>query len=101
MSEAFREVADGVLQGVAGGEQGVPGVVAMATDRDTNFYEGAAGKRDLETGEEMTKDTVFAIFSCTKAIAGVTVMQLVEEGVLRLDDLAKEYVDPGSGRLRR
>lgn len=92
MSEAFREVADGVLQGVAGGEQGVPGVVAMATDRDANFYEGAAGKRDLGTGEEMTKDTVFAIFSCTKAIAGVTVMQLVEEGVLGLDDLAKEYV---------
>lgn len=39
----------------------------------------------------MTTDTVFAIFSCTKAITGVAVMQLVEEGVLGLDDPAKEY----------
>ncbi len=39
----------------------------------------------------MTADTVFAIFSCTKALTGVTVMQLVEEGVLGLDDPAKEY----------
>jgi methyl acetate hydrolase len=39
----------------------------------------------------MTTDTVFAIFSCTKAITGVAVMQLVEEGVLGLGDPAKEY----------
>ncbi len=91
MSDSLREIADRVLQGVAEQENGVPGVVAMATDRSGNTYEGAAGKRDLGTGEEMTPDTVFAIFSCTKAITGAAVMQLVEKGEIKLSDPAKEY----------
>src|SRR5690606_15990425 len=40
----------------------------------------------------MTEDTVFCLFSCTKAITGVAVMQLVEEGGLDLDDPVKEYL---------
>ncbi len=80
-----------MLRDVAERENGVPGVVAMATDRQENFYEGAAGKRELGKDQAMTTDTVFAIFSCTKAVTGVAVMQLVEEGVLGLDDPAKEY----------
>jgi methyl acetate hydrolase len=62
---------------VAERENSVPGVVTMATDRRDNFYEGAAGKRELGKDQEMTTDnTVLAIFSCTKAVTGVTVMQL-------------------------
>jgi methyl acetate hydrolase len=89
--KASGESLERVLRGVVERENGVPGVVAMATDRDENFYEGAAGERALDSGHEMTTDTVFAIFSCTKAITGVAVMQLVEEGVLGLGDPAKEY----------
>ena len=91
MNEAVKEAADRVLSGVVERENGVPGVVAMATDGRENFYEGAAGKRELGKEQPMTTDTVFAIFSCTKAVTGVAVMQLVEEGVLGLDDPAKEY----------
>ncbi len=92
MKEAVKEAAERVLHGVAEHENGVPGVVAMATDRQDNFYEGAAGKRELGKDQEMTTDTVFAIFSCTKAVTGVTVMQLIEEGKLSLDDPAKKFV---------
>ena len=92
MQEAgMKEAADRVLRGVAEKENGVPGVVAMATDREANVYEGAAGVRELGKDEPMTTDTVFAIFSCTKAVTGVAVMQLVEEGSLTLDTPAKEY----------
>ena len=84
--------ADRVLRDVVEQENGVPGVVAMATDRKGNFYEGAAGKRELGKDQEMTTDTVFAIFSCTKAVTGVAVMQLVEEGEISLDDSVKQYV---------
>ncbi|MDX5894372.1 serine hydrolase domain-containing protein [Rubrobacter radiotolerans] len=87
----MREAADRVLAGVAQRENGVPGVVAMATDREANVYEGAAGVREVGGDEPMTTDAVFAIFSCTKAITGVAVMQLVEEDVLTLDTPAKEY----------
>jgi methyl acetate hydrolase len=91
MTEEVREAADRVLRDVAERENGVPGVVAMATGREDNIYEGAAGKRELGKEAAMTTDTVFAIFSCTKALTGVAVMQLVEEGVLGLDSPAKEY----------
>ena len=92
MKEAVKEVADRLLHDAAERENGVPGVVSMATDRQDNLYEGAAGRRELGKDQEMTTDTVFAIFSCTKAVTGVTVMQLVEEGKLSLDDPAKKFV---------
>src|SRR5215210_8365558 len=92
MKDALSEVADRVLHDVVEQENGVPGVGAMATDREGNVYEGAAGKRQLGKDQEMTTDTVFAIFSCTKAVTGVAVMQLVEEGEISLEDPAKQYV---------
>ncbi len=71
---------------------GAPGVVAMATDRHGNFYEGAAGTRELGQDRPMDTDAVFAIFSTTKALTGTCVMQLVEEGRIALDDPAGRYV---------
>jgi CubicO group peptidase (beta-lactamase class C family) len=63
----------------------VPGVVALATDRDGTRYAGAFGTRGLADATPMTPDTVFAIFSMTKAITSVAAMQLVEQGRLTLD----------------
>ena len=40
----------------------------------------------------MTTDSVFAIFSTTKALTGTCVMQLVEEGRISLGDPAGKYV---------
>lgn len=71
---------------------GVPGVVAMVTNQKDNIYEGAAGKRCLATGSSMTTDTVFALFSTTKALTGTCALQLIEEGKLHFDDLAGRYV---------
>ena len=70
MSNGLKAAADAILQRVVSGTPRVPGVVAMATDRDGNIYEGAAGKRMLGQDADMTTDTVFAIFSTTKAITG-------------------------------
>ena len=64
----------------------------MTTERLDNFYEGAAGKRELGKDREMITATVFAIVSCPKAVTGVTVMPLVEEGKLSLDDPATKFV---------
>jgi methyl acetate hydrolase len=47
----------------------------------------------------MTTDTVFAIFSTTKAITGTAALQCVEEGKLDLDAPAKAYV-PDIGKLQ-
>ncbi|WP_298373960.1 serine hydrolase domain-containing protein [uncultured Bradyrhizobium sp.] len=99
MSMNFGAAADAILDGVVTSNPRVPGVVAMVTDRHRNIYEGAAGKRRLDQAADMTSDSVFAIFSTTKAITGTAVLQLVEEGKLDLDAPAKTYA-PDLGKLR-
>ncbi len=84
--------ADAVLRAAVEADDGVPGVVAMVTDRNGAVYAGAAGKRGLERDTPMTTDTVMCLYSCTKAVTSAAVMQLVEGGAIRLDDPAKSYV---------
>ena len=92
MNQNFKHAADAVLDYTVNRAGGAPGVVAIATDANSNFYEGATGKRDLSMDLPMTTDTVMLIASCTKAITGVALMQLVEEGKVNLDDPVKQYV---------
>src|SRR4030081_670706 len=99
MGSNLRGTCDGILQKGVTGKDRVPGVVAMITDRSANIYEGAAGERILGGGQAMTTDTVFAIFSTTKAITGTAVLQCVEEGKIDLDAPAKAYV-PDIGKLK-
>ncbi|WP_050630481.1 serine hydrolase domain-containing protein [Bradyrhizobium viridifuturi] len=99
MSTNFSAAADAILDGVVTSNPRVPGVVAMVTDRHRNIYEGAAGKRRLDQPADMSTDSVFAIFSTTKAITGTAVLQLVEEGKLDLDAPAKTYA-PDIGKLQ-
>ena len=99
MAENFEPLADAILHRVVASNPGVPGVVAMLTDRQRTVYEGASGKRRLDRASAMTTDTVFAIFSTTKAITGTAALQLVEEGRLDLDAPAKTYA-PAIGELQ-
>ena len=63
----------------------LPGVVAFAATREGPVYQGAAGKRALPEGADMTVDSVFWIASMTKAVTSTAAMQLVERGKLQLD----------------
>ena len=54
MSTALQSACDGILAAAIEGDPRVPGVVAMATDRAANIYEGAAGERLLGGGAAMT-----------------------------------------------
>ena len=70
----------------------VPGVIAMATDRNGVIYEGAYGKRVLGQPAAMTADTVVWIASMSKALTSAGVMHLVEQGKLDLDAPAAKIV---------
>jgi methyl acetate hydrolase len=70
----------------------VPGVVAMATNREGIIYEGAFGERVRGQGPAMTVDTVGWIASMTKAITSAAAMQLVEQGKIDLDAPASRIV---------
>ncbi|WP_347958136.1 serine hydrolase domain-containing protein [Gordonia aichiensis] len=88
---AFKQSADATLDSAVAGDQGVPGVVAMVTDRDSTVYSNAAGRRN-SNGDAITTDDVFALFSTTKAITATAALQLVEENRLDLDRPAGDYV---------
>ena len=87
----LKEQADKLL-GDAAKAGDVPGVVAMAANRDGMIYEGAFGERVLGGGQAMTTDTVLWIASMTKAITSVAAVQLVERGKLELDAPAQAVV---------
>ena len=72
--------------------QAVPGVVAVATNRNEVIYEGGFGERVLGGGQVMTPDTVVWIASMTKAVTGAAAMQQVEQGNLGLDSPAGEII---------
>ncbi|MEZ2145778.1 serine hydrolase domain-containing protein [Bradyrhizobium sp. DN5] len=99
MRKEFTVDADAILNETVANGNGVPGVVAMVTDRNGNIYEGAAGKRRTDKPEAMTTDSSFAIFSTTKAMTGTAALQLIEEGRLDLDAPAKTYA-PDLGKLQ-
>lgn len=66
---------------------GIPGTTVVVVDRDgEELFAHSAGQRGAGSKEPMTLDTIFWIASCTKMLAGIACMQLVEQGVFRLDD---------------
>ena len=69
----------------------VPGVAAIAADRNGVIYEGAAGPRAAGGDEPLTVDTHFRIMSMTKMVATVAALQQVERGTLDLDAPVETY----------
>lgn len=95
----LKSACDAILNRAVSETPRVPGVVAMVTGREGNIYEGVAGKRAFGRQADMMADSVFALFSSTKAITGTACLQLVEEGGLDLDAPAKRYA-PDIGKLQ-
>jgi uncharacterized protein YbbC (DUF1343 family)/CubicO group peptidase (beta-lactamase class C family) len=84
------------------GRRELPGAVVLVGRGDAIVYHAAFGRRALEPSPEpMTEDTIFDLASLTKVVATTTsVMQLVEQGRLRLNDPVARYI-PDFGRYRK
>ncbi|KAL8641230.1 MAG: hypothetical protein Q9228_001947 [Teloschistes exilis] len=68
----------------------IPGCVLVVVNKDgKTLFEHASGRKGADTQAPMTLDSIFWIASCTKMIAGIAVMQLIEQGKLSLDDADK------------
>lgn len=68
------------------------GFVAGVATRDGEVFTAAVGMADRERGVAMTTDTRFRIASMTKPVITAAVMQLVDRGVVALDDPVSLYV---------
>ena len=69
----------------------VPGLVTLVS-RSGDVEADAIGMTAFEGGEPMRRDTLFRILSVTKPITAAAAMILVEECVLRLDELVDELL---------
>ena len=66
--------------------------VILVAERGQVIYERAFGQANLEWGIPNTLDTKFEIASMTKPMTALVIMQLVEEGKIRLDGKVSDYV---------
>lgn len=62
------------------------GFVTLVWHKGEVIQVNTPGKRDVEAGLPMKRDTIFRIASMTKPITSVAALQLIEEGRLKLDD---------------
>lgn len=62
------------------------GASALVWQDGSERYFGAAGFADREAGRPMRRDAILQIYSMTKPVTGVALMQLWEQGRFGLDD---------------
>jgi len=77
----------------------VTGASALVWQHGTERYFGAVGEADREAHRPMRRDTLVQIFSMTKPVTGVALMQLWEKGKFGLDDPLARYL-PAFGAVK-
>jgi CubicO group peptidase (beta-lactamase class C family) len=78
----------------------IAGASALVWEKGGEVYFGAFGLADREANRPMTRDVIAQIFSMTKPVTGVAMMQLYEQGKFRLDDpLAKHLPEFANVRV--
>lgn len=68
------------------------GGIGLIARRGKIAYFETYGMADKEAGKPMTKDAIFRVFSMTKAVTGVAVMTLYEDGRFSLTDPVSRYL---------
>jgi CubicO group peptidase (beta-lactamase class C family) len=68
------------------------GVEVMINRRGRTAFHHCVGKRDLARGTDATPDTLYRIYSMTKAMTSVAIMMLYEEGAFQLDDPITKFL---------
>jgi CubicO group peptidase (beta-lactamase class C family) len=70
----------------------LPGAIVGCWHRENETVVHASGVADVSTGELLTRDHLFRIYSMTKPITACALMLLVDDGMLTLDDPVSKYL---------
>lgn len=73
------------------------GTVTLVARNQEIVHLSANGKRNRETGEAMTTDTIFRIYSMTKPITAVAALTLWEQGKFHMYDPIEKYLPELAG----
>ncbi len=91
LDPAGLEKLNEAMHGMVDGGQ-LAGVVTMVSRKGKVVHFDAYGKRDIENGLPVEKDTIFRIYSMTKPIIGVALMTYYDEGRFTLDDPVSKFI---------
>lgn len=80
-------------------EKKLAGASVMVARAGKVCFHEVYGYMDIENNKLMKKDTLFRIYSMTKAITTSAVMQLVESGLIKVNDPIGKYI-PEMSRLK-
>jgi len=89
-SEELKKV-DHVIQKFINDKE-LAGAVTIIARKGKVIYFSAQGMQDISAAKKMDKDSIFRIYSMTKAVVSVAAMRLVEQGQLKLDVPASTYI---------
>src|SRR6267142_707180 len=92
---ALDRIGDHVRNEVTTGK--IPGAILLIQQHGKPVYFQSFGVRDPATGQPMTPDAIFQIYSMSKAVTSVAAMMLVEDGKLSLDDPVSKYIPAFAG----
>jgi CubicO group peptidase (beta-lactamase class C family) len=70
----------------------IPGAIVLIQQHGKPVYHEFFGVQDVVSKQPMTDQTIFRLFSLTKAISSVTAMILLDEGKFSLDDPVAKYI---------
>lgn len=87
---ALDQFGDYVRNEIATGK--IPGAVMLIQQHGKLVHLECFGVRDPASSQPMTPDTIFQIYSMSKAVTSVAAMMLVDDGKLALDDPVSKYI---------
>lgn len=70
----------------------IPGSLTLVARRGQVCYLEKEGSRDLERDLPVEEDTIFRIYSMTKPITSIALMQLYERGLFHLNDPVHRFI---------
>ena len=82
---------DSLLDGAVR-DSAITGAVALVLRDGRVMYQRAVGWADRASNRRMQSDAIFRIASQTKALTSVSILSLVEQGRLTLDDRVSRYI---------
>src|SRR5258708_2845792 len=77
----------------------IPGAVTLVRHKGEIVSYDAVGYQDIEAKKPMTKDSIFQVMSMTKPFTGVSIMMLVEEGKIALNDPVEKHLPEFRGLM--
>ena len=73
-------------------DQEIPCSVVQVATRDETVYTDSYGWADVESQQPISVDSIFRIYSMTKPITSIVLMQLYEEGRFLLEDPIERFL---------